>query len=344
MVLAALASLLTTNAATATTDGGHTPRLLAFAGADEQFAIVALESVQEPCGLGPCSVFVLDLTSTTYRERWPHEPAMLSDELSVGKLVEELVFSASIDGAPKLEPIRLVEAEDGEVLAIADERVTVDVTLLSLRVRRRVASMRPYARGTQQSCGMFSGGDRCSSCEEKGTTLNGEQEKAWVCADAPGTFAKSGAPCDCHAEATVLAFFGAGFIGREILVAPYRLAQNVMNGPGSEPDVEVVLREARLHRNRSGTPLVLAGAVHAPMANGTWFPLIAYRTGEVAPPLDGEPTPMTPGAGDDVVVELPPAAPGSGGCAGCAIASDPARHAWLLGVLLAIAAFARRRT
>ncbi|HHH30100.1 MAG TPA: hypothetical protein ENK57_17390, partial [Polyangiaceae bacterium] len=42
--------------AVATSDGGTFPRLLAFAGADERWAIVALESVQEPCGVAPCKV------------------------------------------------------------------------------------------------------------------------------------------------------------------------------------------------------------------------------------------------------------------------------------------------
>ena len=342
--LAALVLSLVTTVALATSDGGLTPRLLAFAGPDERWAIVALESVQESCGVGPCTVVAIDLGSTTYRERWPYEPTMRADEVGVGKLVADFLRSASLEGAPTLEPLRVIQPGEGRALAADEGRIEVGDVPLVLTERRRVASMRPYSRSTQASCGMFTGGDRCSSCEETDATLNAVVERTWVCDVAPGTFAQSGAPCDCHAEARVLTLGGRGFVGREILVAPYRLAQYVMNGPGSDPDTDVALREARVHQNATGVPLVLAGAVHAPMANGTWFPLISYRL-RPDPPSDavGTPTPMTPGAGDDVVVEVR-TPPGGGGCARCSVDGDRPSRGGLVWWLLPAVAFVRRRT
>ena len=326
--------------AVATSDGGTFPRLLAFAGADERWAIVALESVQEPCGVAPCKVVAIDLQSASYQERWPYVPAIRSDELAAETLVQRFV-SASDDGARKLTPLRLVGVGGGRELPAQSGRVDVESYTLTLQERRRVASMRPYSRGSQSDCGAFSG-DRCSSCEERTTTINGDRLKTWACEDVVGTFAQSGAPCDCHAEGRILALGGGGFVSREILVAPYRLAQNVMNGPGAEPDAAVALREARWHRSAAGVTIVLAGAVHAPMANGTWFPLIAYRPGKRSDPSDEPATPMIPSEGHGVTVEARPA-PGASGCAGCSASRRGLETGWLVSALWVLAARARRR-
>lgn len=343
-LLIGLTLSLFTSSVSATSDGGITPRLLAFAGPSERWAILALESVQEPCGMGPCTVVAVDLTSATYRQRWPYEPSKPSDELDVHELVQGFVVRTSaLEDAPKLEPVRLVEPGEGRELRTDDGEIALDEATLVLAERRRVASMRPYSRGSQASCGSLSGGDRCSTCEDGTVTLDGEPVKTWVCDDAAGTFVQSGAPCDCHAEARVVALAGAGFVGREILIAPYRLGQNVMNGPGSEPDTEVVLRDARLHRSASGVPLVLAGAVHAPMANGTWFPLVAYAPSKTTTgPTTAPAKPMTPGAGDGVTVEARPV-PRGRGCAGCAVGSGDLSRSWLGWALVALVGARRRR-
>ena len=331
--------------AMATTDGGLIPRLVAFAGEHERWAIVALESVQEPCGIGPCTVVAIDLREATYRERWPFEPYRGQDALSVSELVDAFHLSL-VEDAGQLKPARLVEPDAGDPLAVHEGRIVLESGSLAFEEQRRVASMRPFSRGTQKSCGMFSGGDRCSSCEEKAESINGGPLTMWMCDSAPGTFERAGTVCDCHAEGAVFALTGAGFVGREIVVAPYRLAQNVMNGPGIEPDIAVTLAEsdARQHRSARGVPLVLAGAVHAPLANGTWFPLVAYRPDEVAVSSPQPATPMTPGAGRGVSIEVRPP-PKAGGCAGCAVpstAGDPP-CALPIGVLIAFLGRRRRR-
>jgi MYXO-CTERM domain-containing protein len=314
--------------ARATSDAGTIPELVAFAGPEERYAIVAFENVQIPCQHGACTIVAIDLRAKDYRERWAQPAVVQRDEVTLMAMAEDWAVKVEQEGKT-LRPLR--PAGEGEPLATFPPEGTVVVggDMLQLVERRRLASMRAYDLLSQQPCYI----DECSSCERLTWELNGRSRERRLCKDEPGTFPQLGKPCNCHATGRIVALEGKGWVGREIWLAPWAMSQNNMSGPGTD-DTDTTVRlpaaEVRIHENAHGDRVLTGGVVHAPRHNGTWFPLVAYRRAE-AEPSSGEEEPvvaMTSHAGEGVTVVGPQ--PKRGGCASCHLGGGgPGSWGWL---------------
>jgi hypothetical protein len=341
--LLAVAMMLTlAGPARATSDGGHLPRLLAFGGNGERWAILALESVQEPCGVADCTVVAVDLGAKRYHERWSWSVGSKDGEVSADQLAEEFVQSLGGEGSP-LRPLVSV-AGRGEELPGPSPRI--EGRALAVIDIEAIDSMRSYDDASQQPCRDWHSREHCSSCAEAEVEVNGRVAKVWRCRKERGAFVGSGLACDCHAPGRVVEVGTKGLARRRILLEPWMMAQNMMNGPGSEPTTAVTIapNEWRAVRNARGDLLLLGGVVNAPMANGTWFPVVAYRSSAVdeAPePAKGE-WMGEPAIG--IVVEPPTVVPTTQptpGCAGCTASAHRPTPPW--AATMAVVWLARRR-
>lgn len=337
--------------ANATSDSGQVARLLAFAGPHERFALISEESIQgEGCRYDACTVYALDLEKNAYarllvRELDPDDTSPSTPQVVTARYLRALGAEAKAlaplgrhaDQVPPLPVAPNLDTEGFDELFVADGEHRLEVRL---EPRRKLRGAAPWDALSGQPCDEHQP-PPCSTCAWTDVTLNDAPAKLWSCGAGAGT-RPDGTACDCSAEAKVVAaelFEGKRLrsAGQEVLASPDRLSQNRISGPGTPPTSYLALphHDFAAYRSTAGALVVVGAAAHAPMLNGTFFPLAVAWNGART---EEQPAPLPPVATNDRGVEVvpsPPAAPATG-CASCHIGRERPRPA-LAGILAALA-------
>lgn len=360
-VLSIVATLAAVTASTAdahaTSDSGRLARLLAFAGPNERFAILSEESIQgEGCSYDACTVYALDLGKNAYarlfvRELEPDNGSPSSPPKVVARYLKQLGAEAAplaplgraVDQVSPVVVAQNLDTEGFDELLVGDGGRQVQVRL---EPRRKLRGAAPYDALSKQSCDEHQP-PLCSTCAFADVALNDAPTKLWSCGSAPGT-RSDGSACDCRAEANVVAaelFEGERLRsgGQEVLASPDRLWQNRISGPDTPPTTYLALPhfDCAAYRSTAGALVVVGAAAHAPMLNGTFYPIAVAWNGERT---EEQPAPPPPVDTNDPGVEVIPSAPAprATGCASCHIGREPSAGATPL-TALALALFALRR-
>ena len=145
-----------------------------------------------------------------------------------------------------------------------------------LRVNSQVPSIASNEVHSGKRC-VSDGEYLCDGCRESERTLDGETFTTHVC----------GAPskdCDCTATAKILRFVvvdeerGRRFLGNRLFISPNRLIQLDIGGKRGQPSqMDLVIPKLRA-LEIDDMILVWGSAGHAPIANRTWFPVMAAVT------------------------------------------------------------------
>lgn len=335
----AAGALVGASPADATVDGGRSAHLLGVAG---DRALVVEMSVQVECSEVPCRAYAVDLSRARQGrsgDRIVHEPTL---EAYLTALGEERASLGSVVPAHSLTALEVTDGEDG--LQIRAPRG--DLTL-SLATVASADSMAAYERATDTPCFDPDRGPLCRECAETRRYVWGREASFWSCPKAPGPWRAEplrDPDCDCHAEAAIveLRLVGAGpSTSSQVLVAPHQLGQNVVGGSreGETTALALLARAIEAHQTARGDVIVTGAVAHAPMANGTYFPVVAST--RFSPPrhdagagAEPEPEPALPRAGR----------PRGPACRGCAIDDGaPATPSLLLIFTAAVGVVARRR-
>ncbi|MCA9617587.1 MAG: hypothetical protein KC731_01110 [Myxococcales bacterium] len=332
-----IAALLLATPAGATSDSGDVAEVLAFAGPGPRYAILRWASIQVGCSEGLCRAAMVDLKASEYRELEPRsiggEGEDLTDDLALARYLALLGDAAPSPIVPSSQAEKLDVQVTGDEIEAAGHR-------LRLTDGAPFASMAAYDSLSGLPCWM-SGGNRCSTCKQRAVPAGSRSEPMWVCEARTGTVGPSQAPCRCDAQGRRLLLEGPGFVSRTVLIAPSDLAQNMMSGP-DEPattDMALIDEMSSARRLPDGTILVLAAIAHTPMANGTYFSLVAFEPGQ-APAKEIEVEPAVKETGGVSVTPLA-TPPDHHGCGSCVLGPRPVSHGWPGFALLGLIAIRR---
>jgi hypothetical protein len=318
-----LAALLVAEGASATTAGGMSARLLAFAGRGQRYAVILEEATDAGCsGDEPCLLYAVDTESAEFRRLWPVvytpvEPPLVSNQLPRGLTTLDH-YAAFVKALTPARAALLVPRgpiashhgdEDGpeEVLAPVgvlfapngDNPENPTWMVHGHRIEARLRSL-----GTFDSMSKVDAvGGRpcdlsCSNCTRVTLWSDGARRQSISCKNGVG-FRKGPEgqqeQCRCHGRgaASVLELHDRTVsrraVGSKILASPYR-----MNDDFPLPRIDLSFPHGSLdaYLNSKGTLLVVGAAMHAPQANSTDFPAIAvYRVPGARPakaPVDAE--------------------------------------------------------
>lgn len=261
--------------------------------------------MQEGCPGHGCEVYAVNLSSSVFQRlhRWPKGLSNSSGP-SASASADPLVaaYLASVPPAVRRRLTPLVEPLAVQELPADVKRSTATVIRFSLGAKdglvarlvtqRRFPSMTASVNGLpEQPCHDWrTQSPVCSSCAPVARRVGGRSIPSFACRgigqrrDAAG----AGKPCSCAVLGEVRTLrvarlrTGAQVLGNEILVEPWRFAQNAMDGGSStrldfgwsqHAGTELFSPDLKAYRSAAGV-VVVGSVAHARTANGTFVPVI----------------------------------------------------------------------
>jgi len=353
----------------ATSDDGDIARLLTFAGANAEYAIVADVPFQSWCPDRGCvlRVYSVPLAGDTFRLVAPlsvpgHAFFDAEQRLRRERLIARyLELVRGHPGAPVAPlstggfPISLEPHEGGSVKGKRSDGTWFIVDHVTLR---QVPSMSATSALSAEPCTTM----QCSTCEDVEHAVGGRTQTGRRCRAEDGTWKETGGPCRCDGVGAIVALriseAGAGtgpaegrFFGSQVLVEPYQLMhnRNIRSRKVETTDVAVTSSRLSARETVRGAVIVTGALAHEPLGNGTLLPVVGILPpgNRVQPPRDL--TVTSPAATVSTAVPMPssfspPSTPRTpppphGGCGSCFAAPPPSASSapsllWLLSLVV----------
>jgi hypothetical protein len=284
----------------ATTDSGRSAVLLGTFDSGN-YAVILESCVQTECSEGNCYGYVVKTKTRAFRKiGYIKIPTGANARAVIQKKLPKRLaklMKRSFRSAKKSKSIKLVASKLKGKKRYSAKHGASRFTLSLVNVTR-VPSMRAASRNKAAHC-RLSGKKRealCSTCKATVIKLGGQAHKTYRCKKGLGKVAtamRPGAPkvaCDCFAWARVRRLDVTRVEGKRraisrgesLLLAPYMMGQNHMGQPAVETvDVELSLTAG--YRMGNGRMLFVGAVVHAPQANGSYFPIVAVSQPLIRP-------------------------------------------------------------